>query len=103
MLIEDRNGIMKSWEEPYDINLNLMETLKIMGYPMRAACGGMGLCADCHCNIISGYNQLSAPNDQEVDTLEILPQYYETGRLACQIREIPNWRELSIKLLGKDI
>ncbi|WP_207426298.1 2Fe-2S iron-sulfur cluster-binding protein [Pedobacter sp. SYSU D00535] len=98
--VEDQKGRIQQLEIPEDIDLNLMETLKTFQYPMRATCGGMGLCADCHCRVIQGDNLLPEQLDQEIMTLEAVPESDYDSRLSCQIKVGRAISGLSIKLLG---
>jgi len=79
---------------------NLMEILKKSNYDMRATCGGMGLCADCHCEILSGFNNLPALTDQEYETLDTLPMISPKSRLACQIRAGIYLSNIKIRLIN---
>src|SRR5690606_6216881 len=70
---------------PHNAELNLMEVLQTSEFKMRATCGGMGLCADCHCQVEEGLDQLPPPTFQELETLDTLPDATAKSRLACQI------------------
>lgn len=83
--VEDREGAFREVEVPEGINLNLMEVLKASEYPVLGTCGGMALCASCHCSIESGIENLHDPLDSELDMLDTLPVVYPNSRLACQI------------------
>lgn len=84
--VEDRSGKRRTVEVPEKINLNLMEVLKAWEYDVKAACGGMALCATCHVEIAEGIEQLSERTDAELDMLDRLPSSQENSRLACQIK-----------------
>jgi ferredoxin len=99
--VEDKKGTVQTIEVPEGINLNLMETLKAYEYNMRATCGGMALCADCHCQVISGGERLPSPEEGELITLETRPDTASNSRLACQIKVSENINGLQIKLMGE--
>ena len=46
--IIERNNISRSISGPDDMNLNLMELMKVHELPVEGTCGGMALCASCH-------------------------------------------------------
>lgn len=98
--VEDKQGDVQVIEIPEGINLNLMETLKAYEYNVRATCGGMGLCADCHCEVLSGEEKLPEVDGQELITLDSLPDARIASRLACQIKLQAEIDGLSIRLLG---
>lgn len=98
--IEDRDGIVQTIEVPTDVNLSLMELLKACDYEVLATCGGMALCATCHVEIKSGGENLSEPQDQELDMLDTLPDANDDSRLACQLRLTNENNGLSIKIRG---
>lgn len=102
MKIKDREGNIRNVNVSEDAEYNLMEILKTFNYKMRATCGGMGLCADCHCRIIEGKEQLPEPTFQELETLDFLPDATTDSRLACQITPGNHLNELYIELLGVD-
>ncbi|SUJ22878.1 Rhodocoxin [Sphingobacterium spiritivorum] len=98
--VEDREGTVKDVEIPTDINLSLMEILKASEYEILATCGGMALCATCHVQILEGAENLSEPQDQELDMLDTLPDADDESRLACQIRLSNENEGLRIKIKG---
>ncbi|AIM37809.1 ferredoxin [Sphingobacterium sp. ML3W] len=83
--IEDRDGSTQKIEVPTDVNLSLMELLKATNYEVLATCGGIALCATCHVQIKSGAENLSEPQEQELDMLDTLPDADDDSRLACQL------------------
>lgn len=99
--VENKEGEIQIIEIPEGINLNLMETLKAYEYNIRATCGGMALCSDCHCQVQNGWEKLSDAQEQELITLDSRPDATETSRLACQIQISPEIDGLSIKLMGE--
>lgn len=99
--VEDQEGIVQDLEIPEGINLNLMETLKAFEYDMRATCGGMALCADCHCQVLDGWDKLPEAQEQELITLDSRPDATATSRLACQIKLSSDIDGVSIRLMGE--
>ena len=96
--VEDRIGNRQDLDVPEDVGLNLMEVLKAYEYDIQATCGGMGLCATCHIEVIRGAENLPECNDNELDTLDTLPDADSHSRLACQIRPNENMEGLVIKI-----
>jgi ferredoxin len=101
LCITDRFGNDRVLHLQPDLGENLMEVLKSFSYNMRATCGGLGLCADCHCQILAGTEIEKVPlTEQEHCTLDALPDSTKSSRLACQIK-IGNYLHNSkLKLLG---
>ncbi len=100
--VTDRLGQTHAVNIPQNAELNLMEVLKTSEFKMRATCGGMGLCADCHCQVEKGLDQLPPPTFQELETLDTLPDATAKSRLACQIMPGEYLHHVSIQLMGKD-
>lgn len=98
--VEDRDGTTKTVEVPTDINLSLMEILKASEYDILATCGGMALCATCHVEVLQGAENLSEPEDQELDMLDTLPDLTDSSRLACQLRLNNSNEGLRVKIRG---
>ena len=102
LTVKDRSGAIHVLEVPVDAELNLMEILKTFDFKMRATCGGMGLCADCHCKIIEGQMQLPNPTEQELETLDEIADAGQSSRLACQIIPGYHLHKIHLELLGVD-
>ncbi len=100
--VEDQEGNRQEHEAPEDMGLSLMEVLKAYEYPILATCGGMALCATCHIEVLEGSDELGEATDPELDQLENLPEYFDTSRLACQIRIGEILNGAVIKLRGED-
>lgn len=82
----DRDGVEKEIEAPTDMNLNLMEVLKLHEFDVEGTCGGMAMCASCHCYVQSDH-QLPEKSYEEEDMLD--QAFFvddEKSRLACQLR-----------------
>jgi len=96
--VENNTGERTGLEVPVDMGFNLMEILKAYEYNIMATCGGMGLCATCHIEVLDGKEKLPPCNDNELDTLDTLPDADENSRLSCQIRPDMEMDGLVIKL-----
>ena len=66
-----------------DLALNLMEVVRDAGFQM-GNCGGMALCASCHC-FIQNHNAVNHKTLQEEDMLDQLHNSKINSRLICQI------------------
>ena len=51
----DRKKVEHSLDAPTDMAMNLMEICKAYELPVEGTCGGMALCASCHCYIKSDH------------------------------------------------
>ena len=98
--VEDRDGTVQEVLVPTDVNLSLMEILKASDYEILATCGGMALCATCHVEVLTGRENLPAPEDQELDMLDTLPDADDNSRLACQLRLTESNNGLTVKIKG---
>jgi ferredoxin len=96
--VETEDEELKALEVPTDMGLNLMEILKAYDYGIQATCGGMGLCATCHIEILEGSENLPEPKEGELATLDELPDAGFFSRLACQIRPEESMDGLVIRL-----
>ena len=93
----DREGVTHEFEAPTDMNLNLMELCKGNDLPVEGTCGGMALCASCHCYIESDH-ELNEPSDAEEDMLDQAFFVEENSRLGCQIYLSEEHDQLKIRL-----
>lgn len=83
--VKDREGNLHELEAPTDMNLNLMEVMKAHELPVEGTCGGMALCASCHCYVQSDH-ELKNPSDDEEDMLDQAFFVEDNSRLSCQIK-----------------
>ncbi len=82
--ITDREGKQHEVEAPTDMNFNLMEICQAAGLPVKGTCGGMALCASCHCYVLSNH-ELKEPSEDEEDMLDQAFYVEDNSRLGCQI------------------
>ena len=83
--VTDLEGVTHSIEAPTDMNLNVMEAIRSNGLQIKATCGGMAMCATCHC-VIKSEHPLPEMSDEEEDMLdEAFVLDIEGSRLSCQI------------------
>jgi len=81
----DRAGKVHSLEAPTDMNLSLMEVMRLHELPVKATCGGMAMCATCQVYVESDH-QLPEMSDAEQDMLdEAFFVDDDKSRLGCQI------------------
>ena len=81
--IIDFEGRKHTIQTSVDLELNLMELVRDAGFQI-GNCGGMALCASCHCFIESS-NGLSHKTLEEEDMLDQLHNSQINSRLICQI------------------
>jgi ferredoxin, 2Fe-2S len=64
-----------------------MELIRAAGLPIKAECGGAGVCATCHCRVPEAWAaRLPAASDEEMAKLDEIPSANDNSRLACQIK-----------------
>ena len=85
LTVVDREDIAHELEAPTDMNMNLMEVMKAYELPVEGTCGGMALCASCHCYVLSEH-ELPEQSEDEEDMLDQAFFVEDNSRLACQIR-----------------
>lgn len=95
--VVDREGVTHNLEGPTDMNMNLMELCKAYGLPVEGTCGGMALCASCHCYVLSDH-QLPVSSADEEDMLDQAFFVQPNSRLSCQIRLHPDLHGLVVQL-----
>ncbi|MEM6831697.1 MAG: 2Fe-2S iron-sulfur cluster-binding protein [Bacteroidota bacterium] len=93
----DREGESHNLEAPTDMNMNLMEVCKSYELPVKGTCGGMAMCASCHCYIESDH-ELNEASDDEEDMLDQAFFVEDNSRLGCQIFVEDNLDGLVIRL-----
>lgn len=83
--IIDTDGSQRELEVKPSKGTSLMELLTREGFDVPAICGGMASCGTCHVEVLKGGDQLDEPEDDEVFTLDGLPNSTDHSRLSCQI------------------
>lgn len=85
--ITDRNGEKHEVQAPTDMNLNLMELIRMYELAEEGTigiCGGMAMCASCQCYVLNDVISLERNPDEDA----MLSEAYhvkENSRLGCQI------------------
>jgi len=79
--LKDPDGAQYTVKIFVEEDTTLMDILKRLDFPM-GHCGGMALCASCHCYI---EGQIKLLNKSEEDMLDQLHNSDENSRLACQV------------------
>ncbi|MEC8617277.1 MAG: 2Fe-2S iron-sulfur cluster-binding protein [Bacteroidota bacterium] len=81
----DRSGNEHQLSGPTDMNLNLMELLKMNEFPVDGTCGGMAMCASCHVYILSEH-KLAEKSSEEMAMLDESWDSKDNSRLSCQLK-----------------
>jgi 2Fe-2S ferredoxin len=68
---------------------------------VEGTCGGMALCASCHCYVLSDH-ELGEASDDEEDMLDQAFFVEDNSRLGCQIRIKEEIDGLVVKLAPVD-
>jgi len=95
--VKDREGNEQKLEAPTDMNLNLMEVFKSYDLPVEGTCGGMALCASCHCYVNSDHDLTEASEDEE-DMLDQAFYVEDNSRLSCQLKINDSMDGLEVEL-----
>ena len=82
--IIDREGAEHKVEGPTDMSMNMMELCKSAELPVEGTCGGMAMCASCHCYVESDHD-LPEMSDEEEDMLDEAFFVQDNSRLCCQL------------------
>ena len=93
----DRNGELHNLKGPIDMNLNVMELLKINELPVEGTCGGMAMCASCHVYVVSDH-LLPEKTFDEIAMLEESWDMEDNSRLSCQLKLSEQLEGLTIQI-----
>lgn len=96
--VTDQHGIEYLLDCPVDMGLTLKDICKAYELPIEAVCGGMAMCATCHCYILSDDLNLPEKSDVEEALLSELFNTKENSRLSCQILVTAEMDGLCIEL-----
>ena len=86
--ITDRDGVSHQVNAPTDMNMNLMEVIRLYELAPEGTlgvCGGMAMCASCQCYIESSHSILDRSADEEAMLSEAF-YVKDNSRLGCQIQ-----------------
>lgn len=87
LFITDREGTKHELQAPTDMNMNLMEVVRMYEIAPEGTigiCGGMALCASCQCYILNDVELPEKSDDEEAMLWEAF-DVQENSRLGCQI------------------
>ena len=93
----DREDQAHELEAPTDMNMNMMELCKAYELPVEGTCGGMALCASCHCYVLTDH-ELTPMSEDEENMLDQAFFVEENSRLGCQIKLKDELEGLVVKL-----
>ena len=93
----DRNGELHNLKGPIDMNLNVMELLKINELSVEGTCGGMAMCASCHVYVVSDHI-LPEKTFDEIAMLEESWDMQDNSRLSCQLKLSEQLEGLTIQI-----
>lgn len=93
----DRNGELHNLKGPIDMNLNVMELLKLNELPVEGTCGGMAMCASCHVYVVSDHI-LPEKTFDEIAMLEESWDMQDNSRLSCQLKLSEQLEGLTIQI-----
>lgn len=98
--VTDREGTTHKIEAPTDMNMNLMEVVRMYELAPEGTigvCGGMAMCASCQCYVESDHELPEMSDDEDAMLAEAF--YTEdNSRLGCQIHISPELEGLKVKL-----
>lgn len=98
--ITDRDGNTHKVDAPTDMNLNVMEIVRMYELAPEGTigiCGGMAMCASCQCYVLNDV-PLPERNDDEEAMLSEAFNVKDNSRLGCQIHITPEIDGLAIEL-----
>lgn len=98
--VTDREGTTHLIEAPTDMNMNLMEVVRMYELAPEGTigvCGGMAMCASCQCYVESDHELPEMSDDEDAMLAEAF--YTEdNSRLGCQIHLLPELEGLKVTL-----
>lgn len=98
--ITDREGNLHSVLAPTDMNMNLMEVVRMYELAPEGTigiCGGMAMCASCQCYVLNNLQLPEKSPDEEAMLWEAF-HVKSTSRLSCQIQITTDIDGLEVQL-----
>ena len=98
--ITDREGTVHEVQAPTDMNLNIMELVRMYELAPEGTigiCGGMAMCASCQCYVLNDIEMPEKGDDEEAMLSEAF-NVKPNSRLGCQIHITEQLEGLAIEL-----
>lgn len=102
--ITDRSGAIHEVQAPTDMNMNVMELVRMYELVEEGTigiCGGMAMCASCQCYVLNDIN-LPEKNDDEEAMLSEALNVKPNSRLGCQLHLTQALEGLEIELAPEE-
>ena len=102
--ITDREGTVHEVQAPTDMNLNIMELIRMYELAPEGTigiCGGMAMCASCQCYILNDIEIPEKGDDEEAMLSEAF-NVKPNSRLGCQIHITERLEGLAIALAPEE-
>ncbi len=102
--ITDREGTVHEVQAPTDMNLNIMELIRIYELAPEGTigiCGGMAMCASCQCYVLNDIEIPEKGDDEEAMLSEAF-NVKPNSRLGCQIHITEQLEGLAIELAPEE-
>ena len=100
LIIKDRDGNSHKILAPTDMSMNIMEIIRsyeLVPDGTIGTCGGMAMCASCHCYILSKHKLDSVDVEEEAMLSEAF-YVKENSRLSCQIFISEDLNDLELEI-----
>ena len=102
--ITDREGTVHEVQAPTDMNLNIMELVRMYELAPEGTigiCGGMAMCASCQCYVLNDIEIPEKGDDEEAMLSEAF-NVKSNSRLGCQIHITEQLEGLEIALAPEE-
>ena len=102
--ITDRKGTVHEVQAPTDMNLNIMELVRMYELAPEGTigiCGGMAMCASCQCYVLNDIEVPEKGDDEEAMLSEAF-NVKPNSRLGCQINITEKLEGLAIELAPEE-
>lgn len=102
--VTNREGKIYEVKAPTDMNMNIMEIVRMYELAPEGTigiCGGMAMCASCQCYILNNI-KIPEKSDEEEAMLSEAFNVKENSRLGCQINITKEIDGLEIELAPED-
>ena len=102
--IIDREGLTHEVLAPTDMNLNIMEVVRMYELAPEGTigiCGGMAMCASCQCYVLNNIEIPEKGDDEEAMLSEAF-NVKPNSRLGCQIQITEKLEGLAIELAPEE-